>query len=164
MNVFRALARRSRELQNNGINMIVNSKHVLARERKMTFTIIIILALFYLTYMPQYITLHLLHLCKSCQQSITFHKIDVILSRFLFLSSAINPFIYAWRVPKYRLAFIECLKMFGRKVKHSRTEGGSALLGHLKREQNVRESRVNFLQNTDKSSKNDNGPSDSTSV
>ena len=164
VNVFRALARRSRELQTNGINMIVDSKHVLERERKMTFTIIIILALFYVTYTPQYITLHLLHLCKPCQQSITFHKIDVILSRFVFLSSALNPFIYAWRVPKYRLAFIECLNMFGKRVKHSRTGGRSALLGHLKREQTVRESRVNFLLNTDKSRKNYDKSSDSTSV
>ena len=164
VNVFRALARRSRELQNNGISMIVDSKHVLERERKMTFTIIIILVLFYVSYMPQYITLHLLHLCESCTQSITFHKIDVILSRFLFLSSAINPFIYAWRVPKYRLAFIECLKMFRKKVKQSHTGGGSTLLGHLKREQTIRESRVNFLLNSDKSRRNDHGPSDSTSV
>ena len=165
VNVFRALARRSRELQNNGINMIVNSKHVLERERKMTFTIIIILALFYVSYMPQYITLHLLHLCESCQQSITFHKIDVILSRFLFLSSAINPVIYAWRVPKYRLAFIECLKMFGKKVKCSWKEDGSGLHGRLKREQTVRESRVNFLLNTDKSRKNDDYvPSESSNV
>ena len=164
VNVFRALTRRSRELQNNGINMIVNNKHVLERERKMTFTIIIILALFYVSYMPQYITLHLLHLCKSCQQSITFHKIDVILSRFLFLSSAINPFIYAWRVPKYRVALIECLKMCGTKVKYSRTEDRSALHGRLKREQAVRESRVNFLLNTDKSKKNDYVPSETSSV
>ena len=164
INVFRALARRSHELQLNGIDTIVNSKHVLDRERKMTFTIIIILALFYVTYMPQYITLHLLHLCKSCQQSTTFHKIDVILSRFLFLSPAINPFIYAWRVPKYRLALFECLKTFGKKMKHSQTRGGSALLGRLKREHAVRESRMNFLLNTDKSRKSDNGPSDSTSV
>ena len=162
VNVFRALARRTRELQNNG--MIVNSKHALERERKMTFTIIIILGLFYVSYMPQYITLHLLHLCNSCQHSITFHKIDVILSRFLFLSSAINPFIYAWKVPKYRIAFIECLKMLRKSVKYSRTEDGSALHGRLKREQTVRESRVNFLQNTDKSRKNDYVPSETSSV
>lgn len=164
VNVFRALARRSRELENNGINMIVNSKHVLERERKMTFTIIIILVLFYVSYMPQYITLHLLHLCESCHQSITFHKIDVILSRFLFLSSAINPFIYAWRVPKYRVAFIECLKMFGNNVKYSRAEDRSALHGRLKREQTGRESRVNFLLNTDKARKDDYVPSESSSV
>ena len=161
INVFRALARRSRELQVNRIDVIVSSKHVLERERKMTFTIIIILTLFYVSYMPQYVTLHLLHLCDSCQQSITFHKIDVVLSRFLFLSSAINPFIYAWRVPKYRLAFIECLKMFRKKMELSQR---SASFGRLKREQTVRGSRENFLLNTDKSRKNNNASTDSTSV
>ena len=157
VNVFRALARRSRELKRNGIDAILNSKHVLERERRMTFTIIIILALFYVTYMPQYVTLHLLHFCESCQQSITFHKVDVVLSRFLFISSAINPFIYAWRVPKYRLALIDCLKMFGKKLKHSsQRNGGSVLLGGQKREQTVKQSRVRLLLNTDKSRKHDN--------
>ena len=155
VNVFRALARHSRERKLNVSDAIGNSKHVLDRERKMAFTIIIILSLFYVTYMPQYITLHLLHFCKSCQQSLTFHKVDVVLSRFLFISSAINPFVYAWRVPKYRLAFIDCLKMFGKKLKHSsQTDGRPVLLGGQKRELTVRKSHVRLLRNIGKSRKN----------
>ena len=142
--VFRALSRRSRDLH-------VNSRHVLERERKMTFTIIIILALFYVTYMPQYITLHLRHFCKSCVQSITFHKVEVVLSRFLFISSAINPFIYAWRVPKYRLAFFDCLKMFRNKLTQ---------LECLKREQIVRETRLRI----GKAKEHDNVQSETTSL
>ncbi|KAL9982848.1 hypothetical protein ACROYT_G004957 [Oculina patagonica] len=165
VNVFRALARRSRELTLNGITAIVNSKHVLERERKMTFTIIIILALFYVTYMPQYVTLHLLHFCKSCQQSITFHKVDVVLSRFLYISSTINPFIYAWRIPKYRIAFIDCLKMFVKKLKHSsQRDGGAVLLGGQNREQTVKKSREGLLRNTGKSRKDDYETSHATIV
>ena len=74
------------------------------------------LGLFFMTYMPQYITVHLLHFCKSCQESINFHKVDVAASRLLCLSSAMNPFVYAWRVPKYRSAFIECLKIIRKRL------------------------------------------------
>ena len=112
--VFRALARRTRELQVRGYDLAVSN--ALERERQMTIAIIIILALFYISYMPQYITLHLLHFCKSCQESLTFHKIDVALSRFLYINSAINPFVYAWRVPRYRQAFVDCWKMFRGKL------------------------------------------------
>ena len=108
--IFRALARRTRELQHDRYDSIAS--HALVRERKMVIAIIIVLTLFYITYIPQYVTLHVLYFCKACQQSITFHKIDVALSRFLYINSAINPFIYAWRIPKYRRAFYDCLQSF----------------------------------------------------
>lgn len=119
VSVFRALARRSRDLQLSGSKSISDNKHVLERQRKMTLTVIIILGLFFMTYMPQYITVHLLHFCKSCQESINFHKVDVAASRLLCLSSAMNPFVYAWRVPKYRSAFFECLKIIRKRLKLS---------------------------------------------
>ena len=160
--VFRTFARRRRELQLNGNDSIANSARVLEGERKMTITIIIILAMFYISYMPQYITLHLLHFCTSCQQSTTFHKIDVVLSRFLFINSAINPFIYAWRVPKYRRAFIDCWRMLLNKLK--RTSLLNRSLVTERREQTVRESQVRFLGNTGRKGKHNNEPSDTTSV
>ena len=101
-----------RELEVHGMVSVINSAYLLERERKMSITIIIILTMFYISYMPQYVTLHLLHFCLTCQQSITFHKIDVVFSRFLFINSAINPFIYAWKIPRYRRAFAGCIKIF----------------------------------------------------
>ena len=114
VNVFRALARRTRELELGGYDSIASNS--LERKRNMAVTIIIILAVFFITYMPQYITLHLLYFCKPCQDSITFHKIDVALSRFLFINSALNPFIYASRLPKYREAFIAHWQLFRGKL------------------------------------------------
>ena len=108
-NVFRALSRRTREVQREGYNSMASK--ALEREKKMIKAIVIILGLFYITYMPQYVSLHLLHFCESCKKSLTFHMIDVALSRFLYISSAINPFVYAWRVPKYNQAFQDCWQM-----------------------------------------------------
>ena len=108
--VFCALVSRTRELRFGRYDSI--ARYALERERKMTITIIIVLALFYITYIPQYVTLHLLYFCNPCQQSITFHQIDVALSRFLYINSAVNPFIYAWRISKYRRAFFDVWQRF----------------------------------------------------
>ena len=120
--ILRALAGQTRKLQHDRYDSIAS--HALVRERRMLIASIIVLVLFYITYIPQYVTLHLLYLCKACQQSITFHKIDVALSRFLYINSAINPFIYAWRIPKYRRAFYDCLQSFfgkGKVTAHRRS-------------------------------------------
>ena len=122
--VFRAVARRTRELQRSSYNKMASKS--LERERNMAVVVILILALYYITYMPQYITLHLLYFCNPCQQSVTFHEIDVALSRFLYLSSAINPFVYAWRVPKYRQALIDCWNIC-RGIPYRETTGQGTL-------------------------------------
>lgn len=133
--IFRALVRRTRELQHGRYDSIAS--YALERERRMVITIIIVLALFYITYMPQYVTLHLLYFCKPCQQSLTFHKIDVALSRFLYINSAINPFIYAWRIPKYRRAFYDCLQSFFGKLQVTASRGSVVSLSRQRQRQSV---------------------------
>lgn len=119
---FRALARRRRELHFNGHASDENNKRALERERNMAVTVFIILAIFYITYLPQFIMIHVARYCNSCEisdDSITFHKIDVISSRFVFLNSALNPFVYAWRMPKYRRALESCWKALKNKLRFS---------------------------------------------
>lgn len=106
--VFRALGERKRELRGAGITSAMRSKKVLDRERNMVVTILLVLALFYVTVLPEFIALHIMHFCKPCKQSLTFQKLEIVFSRFLFLTSALNPFVYSWRVPKYRQAFTSC--------------------------------------------------------
>jgi len=154
--VFRALARRTRELQACDYNSIASN--ALQRERNMAFVIIIILSLYYISYVPQYITLHLLYFCQSCEESLTFHKIDVALSRFLYINSAINPFVYAWRVPKYRQAFTDCWKLCRCRPIVSRRHGSFSLSSQR---QVSRERRGTFLESR---SRTQSEPSDLTSV
>lgn len=114
--VFRALSRRTQEARLSFKDSVIGMRYALARERNMVVTIVTILALFFFTYIPQYTTLHLLYFCETCQNSVTFHKIDVVLSRFVFISSALDPFIYAWRVPKYRRALRDCCKVLKNRL------------------------------------------------
>ncbi|KAJ7385642.1 Adenosine receptor A1 [Desmophyllum pertusum] len=113
----------------------------------MAVTIIIILVLFFITYLPQYITLHLLYFCKPCQESVTFHKIDVALSRFLFINSSLNPFIYAWRVPKYREAFTDCWRIFREKLGIP-CQAGSGLLSSQRKVSQEGQLQGNFLRSS----------------
>lgn len=144
VHVFRALARRTRELQEGGYDSI--ARNSLERKRNMAVTVVIILVLFFITYMPQYITLHLLYFCKPCKDSLTFHKIDVALSRFLFINSAINPFVYAWKVPKYRRAFSDCWQMC---IGNQRVDGPRSYISSFKssRRQTERDGQSRFLRN-----------------
>ena len=117
---FRALARRRHELQLNDHASDDNNKRALERERNMAITVIIILAIFYITYLPQFIMIHVARYCSPCQiseDSTTFHKVDVITSRFVFVNSALNPFVYAWRMPKYRRALNSCLKVLKERLR-----------------------------------------------
>ena len=114
---IRALARRNLELNTIG-QAIEVSQHALDRARSMGVTVMIILAMFFVSYTPQFITIHLALFCESPairNESVLFYKIDVIVSRFIFVKSAVNPFIYAWRMPKYRRALARCWKLFTNK-------------------------------------------------
>ncbi|XP_074614019.1 adrenocorticotropic hormone receptor-like [Acropora palmata] len=105
--VFRSLRKRKRELQEAGINSTMRPKRNLDRERKMVVTILIVLALFYVTFMPEFIALHVLHFWNRSVRSSVFRMVEIVFSRFLFLNSAMNPFVYSWRLPKYRKALVE---------------------------------------------------------
>ena len=109
--VFRALSRRTLEVSRSFKEPGMERRRTLARERNMAITIVTILALFFITYLPKYTSLHLLYFCKTCQDSVTFYQIDVVFSRFLFVSSAIDPFFYAWRFKKYRRAVRDSWKI-----------------------------------------------------
>ena len=105
--VFGALEERKRELREAGITSEMKPKNVLGRERKMVLTILIVLALFYVTYLPEFIALHVLHFWPPSARSRVFRMVEIVLSRFLFLNSAMNPFLYSWRLPTYRKALID---------------------------------------------------------
>ena len=116
INVFRAFSRHKQDACASFKNSRIDKRHTLGRERNMAVTIITILALFFITCIPLYTTLHLLYLCETCQKSVMFHKINVVVSRLLFVSSSIDPFIYAWRVPKYRRALRDCCNVLKKRL------------------------------------------------
>ena len=105
--VFRALGERKRELREAGITSAMRGKKI-SRERKMVVAFVMVLVLFYLTVLPDFITVHLRYFYEDFAQSLIFKKLEIIFSRLRFLNFVANPFLYAWRRPKYRKAFQAC--------------------------------------------------------
>ena len=80
------------------------------RERKMISTFLIVLVLFYTTFAPQYIAQNMLVFEPSYAEMESFNFFLYASNRFLLVNCSLNPFIYAWRIPKYRNAFKEVFK------------------------------------------------------
>ena len=108
--VFRAMKLHRREMETLQ-DSPMNRRREIARERKMSHTVYTILTLFYLTLIPAYITIHIGCWYKGSDiylRSI-FRLADFFSTRFLFLNSAIDPYVYAWRIPKYRQGFMKII-------------------------------------------------------
>ncbi|XP_020623840.1 adrenocorticotropic hormone receptor-like [Orbicella faveolata] len=108
--IFRALKLHRREMETLQ-DSPMNRRREMARERKMSHTVYIILTLFYLTLIPAYITIHIGCWYKGSDLYLrsVFRLADFFSTRFLFLNSAIDPYVYAWRIPKYRQGFMKII-------------------------------------------------------
>lgn len=82
---------------------LVNQAHR-NRERKVLFAILFVLGLFYLTFAPQFVALNILIFHPWLRKVVGFRAFLYTSNKVLLVSSSINPFIYAWRIPKYRRA------------------------------------------------------------
>ena len=101
---FRALQAHSRRMTNLGPgNQRMNSKTVCA-EKKTTNVFVIVLCLFYMSFLPYVVVVNLKNFCPVCAVSKGFQVFLHIAFRFLILNCSLDPFVYAWRIPKYRRA------------------------------------------------------------
>ena len=75
------------------------------RERKLLSAILLVLVLFYATFMPFYIALNMFAFRPSLMEKQSFSKFFLLSSSVLLVNCVFNPFIYSWRIPKYRRAF-----------------------------------------------------------
>lgn len=114
--IFRSLYRRRSELFRLAASIsTMTLRHTLERERKMASTSLMILILFCASFLPFYIKIQILNFCK-CLDSKPYRKFSVVAHIFLYLSSLVDPFLYAWRVPKFWRSLRECLKIKKRNV------------------------------------------------
>ena len=76
------------------------------RKRKTVSAFLLVLISFYLTFLPQYIAQNIYLLSPSFAERSSFKFFLYASNKFLFLNCTLNPFIYAWRIPKYKRAFL----------------------------------------------------------
>lgn len=109
--IFRSLSRRRSELLRLTTSIsTMTLRHTLERERKMAITSLMILILFCTSFLPFYVKIQLLSFCK-CLESKPYRKFAFVAHIFLYISSLMDPFMYAWRVPKFRRSLRECFKI-----------------------------------------------------
>ena len=75
------------------------------RERRMISAFLTVLVLYYVTFAPQYIALNMFVTRPSWAKKESFVLFLHTSLKILFVNSILNPFIYAWRIPKFRNAF-----------------------------------------------------------
>ena len=80
-------------------------------ERKLLSTILLVVVLFYVTFMPFYVALNISAHRPSLLEKKRFEIFLSLSSTIVFVNCVFDPFIYAWKIPKYRRAFKE---VFGR--------------------------------------------------
>lgn len=91
-----------------------NTRRNLERERRLAVTIGLVLITFYTCFAPYFVKVHLWLLC-SCKTSVSFLIYHLITNDILFLSSLLDPIIYAWRLERFRKSF-RCVLRYRRNA------------------------------------------------
>ncbi|XP_068757994.1 adenosine receptor A2a-like [Montipora capricornis] len=82
---------------------------ILQRERTVSKAIVIVISAFLLCFIPWFVVLMILYICLTCNFSLLM-LVYSIAAAVVYANSAINPLLYAWRLPKYRETFKHIFK------------------------------------------------------
>ena len=82
---------------------------ILKRERAVSKAIAIVISAFLLCFSPWFIVQMIMYICFTCNLSLLM-LVHFIAASVMYVNSAINPFLYAWRLPKYKQTFKHILK------------------------------------------------------
>ena len=83
-------------------NMVM--KQAVKREKKITKTLLIVLALFLAFYVPSCVCIYIINFCSTCD-CVFIHWVRDIQFVLVMANSSVNPFVYAWRLENFRKAF-----------------------------------------------------------
>ncbi|XP_078359745.1 5-hydroxytryptamine receptor 4-like [Oculina patagonica] len=88
-----------------------NRQMIVQRERKLWKAITIIICAFLFCFMPRFITQIVIYVCLPCHRNFSVLMLFyTVVAGLTYLNSGLNPFLYAWRLPKYRDTFKYFLK------------------------------------------------------
>ena len=79
-------------------------KRAMKWEAKITKTLVIVLTLFLVFYLPSCICIYIISFCTSCD-CVFIHWVRDIQVVLVMGNSGVNPFVYAWRLENFRKAF-----------------------------------------------------------
>ena len=88
-------------------------KQLMTWEKKITKTLVIVMLLFLTFYLPSYVFICIINLCTDCD-CMFINWIRDIQWLLVMTNSAVNPFVYAWRLESYRRVFRSILVTCGK--------------------------------------------------
>lgn len=108
--IYKVAALQKQELKDVRANLTAaNKRKYLERENKMARTTLLILLVFYLSFFPYFINVHVLFFC-SCRVSYAYRVYHYVANEFLSMSSVADPFMYAWRIPRLSHSLRFCIR------------------------------------------------------
>ncbi|KAJ7357707.1 hypothetical protein OS493_023843 [Desmophyllum pertusum] len=115
--IYKMVAHQRQELKDVRASLTAaNKRKQLERENRMVITFMLILFIFYLSFAPYFIHVQILYFC-SCRNSYAYSVYRYIANEFLSVSSTVDPFMYAWRLPKFNRSLFLCFRRWrGRNV------------------------------------------------
>ena len=76
-----------------------------ATEARITHVFLVVLVAYLLCYTPSCIIIYVMNFCTTCS-CYSIHWLRDMQFVFVLLNSCLNPFVYAWRLPAFRSAFV----------------------------------------------------------
>lgn len=101
LKIIRAIRRRKKFRKESLQGLFPANQKATLFEEKMTTTFILILILFAVCYVTPCLLMYVMNLCKPCSCDVIHWLRDTTFLAVTF-NSAINPFLYAWRLPSFR--------------------------------------------------------------
>ena len=89
-----------------------NRQMMLQGERKLPKAIAIVICAFLICFVPWFIVQFLFYYCTPCSRQLSrLMLVYTLTAALLFANSEVNPFLYAWRLSRYRDTFKYSLKI-----------------------------------------------------
>ena len=105
--IFRTVKKQRKNI-NNYRDSCVSNKQVHHKETKLLTTIVLLLVAFYISMVPFFVSNHLMIFCR-CRRSTASLLFSAVSRKLLYLNAATSPYLYAWKLPKYREAMVRVL-------------------------------------------------------
>ena len=108
--IYKMVARQRQELKDVRASLTaVNRRKQLERENRMAITFVLILFIFYCSFLPYFIHVQILYFC-SCRNSYAYNVYYLVANEFLSVSCMVDPFMYALRLPRFKRSLRVCLR------------------------------------------------------
>ena len=108
--IYKMVARQRQELKDVRASLTAaNRRKQLERENRMAITFVLILFIFYCSFLPYFIHVQILYFC-SCRSTHAYYVYFLVTNEFLSVSSMVDPFMYALRLPRFKRSLRLCFR------------------------------------------------------